>query len=63
MQRAAEELATAELLERRADGVAPALAALLRERAGERRDRAAWLSAGPPWDAGPGSPRRPGTGT
>ncbi|SNS50982.1 hypothetical protein SAMN04488107_2805 [Geodermatophilus saharensis] len=60
MQRAADELATAQLLERRADSVSsPALARLLRERAGERRDRGERLLAGPP-DTGSGAGGRAG---
>lgn len=49
MRCAAEHLATARFLEQRAERAAtPALADLLRERAGERRRRGERLLAGPP---------------
>ncbi|SDC52898.1 hypothetical protein SAMN05660690_1777 [Geodermatophilus telluris] len=60
---AAEQLATARLLERCADSAAtPALAVLLRERAGERRRRGERLLAGPP-EAGPVPARRAAANT
>lgn len=49
MRQAAEHLEAALFLERRAERVAsPVLAALLRERAGQRRDRGERLLAGTP---------------